>query len=164
MIPSSQEFRSLVRRENTQHHHFEIYLLGGFLEEVFLHGVTLQLRQMEYRVFNDWKTKKDELSIQKAAHLRICMQHCQCLCLATDLSPDISQEIIWQLGFMDGQKGKPGIIPILKEPGVRRQTPDLLSLFPQIYPEQTLGRTTLEVELDTGQKCRFNQWLTEQNT
>jgi hypothetical protein len=95
---------------------FDIFLSHSYLDEELILGTTEHLEGMGYVVYVDWKQdtqlNRDKVTKESAETVRGRIIQSKSLFFATTESAKDSRWMPWELGYMDGKKGKSAILPV----------------------------------------------------
>jgi hypothetical protein len=93
---------------------FTIFLSHSYLDKTLILGITEYLEKMGYVVYVDWREdtqlSRDNVTKETAALVRTRIMQSASLFFATTDSAKDSKWMPWELGYMDGKKGKSAIL------------------------------------------------------
>jgi hypothetical protein len=95
---------------------FHIFLSHSYLDKQLLVGITEYLEKMGYGVYLDWREdaqlSRDNVTKETAQVVRERIAQSESLFFATTASAKDSRWMPWELGYMDGKKGRSAILPV----------------------------------------------------
>jgi hypothetical protein len=146
---------------------FTIFLSHSYLDKALILGITEYLEQMGYVVYVDWREdtqlSRDNVTKETAALVRTRIMQSDSLFFATTDSAKDSKWMPWELGYMDGKKGKSAILPIARTVtlGDIYAGQEYLGIYPYIASGNDKERKErLWVHEDAMTYVTFDGWLT----
>ena len=145
---------------------FDIFLSHSYLDKELIVGITDYLEKMGYVVYVDWKQDgqltRENVTKETAQIVRGRITQSKSLFFATTESARDSRWMPWELGFMDGQKGKSAILPVSasETSSDRYKGQEYLGVYPYITgSNDTSGKPRLWVHEDAETYVMFEAWL-----
>jgi len=145
---------------------FDIFLSHSYLDKELIVGITDYLEKMGYVVYVDWKQDgqltRENVTKETAQIVRGRITQSKSLFFATTESARDSRWMPWELGFMDGQKGKSAILPVSasETSSDRYKGQEYLGVYPYITGNNdTSGKPRLWVHEDAETYVVFEAWL-----
>lgn len=158
IINEAAEFSSLKT--------YDIFLSHSYLDVTEIDALYEDIKEMGFSVYIDWKEDhqldRSKVTPETAKVLRERMNACRCLLyVATDNTTN-SRWCPWELGYLDGKKGKSAILPILDidyNTNSYKGT-EYLGIYPYVTKSKSnAGDTTLWVYEDENTYVRLDLWL-----
>lgn len=121
--------------ESKERETFDIFLSHSFLDKEIIEGLYLELTDLGFSVYVDWVVDPtlDRKNVTKgtATLIRRRLRASQSLLLAISVNASTSNWMPWELGVMDGDKGRCAILPITETTSQTSfQGYEYLSLYP----------------------------------
>lgn len=145
---------------------FDIFLSHSYLDKELIVGITDYLEKIGYVVYVDWKQdgqlSRENVTKETAQIVRGRITQSKSLFFATTESARDSRWMPWELGFMDGQKGKSAILPVTSSEisSDRYKGQEYLGVYPYITASNdTSGKLRLWVHEDAETYVAFDAWL-----
>ena len=146
---------------------FTIFLSHSYLDKTLILGITDYLEKMGYVVYVDWREdtqlSRDNVTKETAALVRTRIMESDSLFFATTDSAKDSRWMPWELGYMDGKKGKSAILPISRNvtSGDIYKGQEYLGIYPYITSgNDREKKERLWVHEDAVTYVTFDAWLT----
>ncbi|HEX7362461.1 MAG TPA: TIR domain-containing protein [Bryobacteraceae bacterium] len=117
---------------------FNIFLSHSYLDKELILGLTQYLEKMGYTVYVDWRhdtqLSRENVTKETAEVVRKRIIQSDSLFFATTNNAKDSRWMPWELGYMDGKKGKSAILPISRheDSGDTYQGREYLGIYPYI--------------------------------
>jgi hypothetical protein len=100
---------------------FNVFLSHSYLDNELIVGITEYLEGMGYVVYVDWRQdaqlSRDNVTKETAEVIRGRITQSDSLFFATTDNSKDSKWMPWELGYMDGKKGKSAILPVSRDGG-----------------------------------------------
>jgi len=145
---------------------FDIFLSHSYLDKELIFGISLYLERLGYSVYVDWREdaqlNRDNVTKETAEVVRGRITQSKSLFFATTDSAKDSKWMPWELGYMDGKKGKAAILPVSpsETSSDRYKGQEYLGIYPYITgSNDTTGRARLWVREDAETYVVFEAWL-----
>ena len=149
---------------------FDVFLSHSYLDKELILGITEYLEKMGYVVYVDWREdaelNRDKVTKGNAEVVRRRITQSQSLFFATTEGSKDSRWMPWELGYMDGKKGKSAILPVEQNGGSgdAYKGREYLGIYPYIARgEDRRGNQRLWVHEDADTYVRFDLWLRGQH-
>ena len=142
---------------------YDIFLSHSYKDRLAVAGLAEHLKmQYGYEVYVDWiedgSLDRSNVSRVTAQVIRNKMQRCRSLFYVTSANSSSSKWMPWELGLMDGIKGKVAICPLTRDRyATEYQEQEYLGLYPYV----TEVATMLWINEDSKHYNRFERWLDE---
>jgi len=147
-------------------HRTDIFLSHSYLDKELILGITDYLEKMGYVVYVDWKQdqqlSRDNVTKETAQVVRGRITQSKSLFFATTEAAKDSKWMPWELGYMDGQKGKSAILPVspIETSSDKYKGQEYLGVYPYITgSNDTSGKPRLWVHEDAETYVMFEAWL-----
>lgn len=146
---------------------YDIFLSHSFSDAEVIHGVSLALNAMGYRVYVDWLEDRelDRTRVTRATAelLRDRMGACRSLFFATTVAAAESKWMPWELGYFDGLKGKSAILPVSASASTTDSFvgQEYLGLYPYVTKALAQGGNVERLWIHTAADVYvvFEKWL-----
>lgn len=145
---------------------FDIFLSHSYLDRELILGITEQLERMGYVVYVDWRQdsqlNRDKVTKGTAETVRGRINQSKSLFFATTEGAKDSRWMPWELGYMDGRKGKSAILPVGQDDdaGDVYKGQEYLGIYPYITKsESAKGEDRLWVHEDRDTYVVFEAWI-----
>jgi hypothetical protein len=145
---------------------FDIFLSHSYLDKELILGIMEYLEKLGYSVYVDWRQDmqlgRDKVTKEAAVVVRRRIAQSRSLFFATTEAAKDSRWMPWELGFMDGEKGKSAILPVSENAysGDTYGGQEYLSIYPYITRGNDAARTErIWVNEDASTYVNFNAWL-----
>lgn len=159
LIKESIEFSALKT--------YDVFLSHSYFDADEIDVLYEEIKEMGFSVYIDWKEDRqlDRSNVTKetANTLRERMNVCKCLLFVTTSNSSNSKWCPWELGYLDGKKGKSAIFPVLE---ISTTTNDFtgtefLGVYPYITKATISGTTkeTLCVHENATTYVLLKEWL-----
>jgi len=129
---------------------FDVFLSHSYSDKQYIRALFSDLSEMGYSVYVDWiidpHLNRSEIGNRTVSTIRGRMQQSASLIYATSQSASKSKWMPWELGFMDGNKEKCAILPIMDYAKDTFKGQEFLSVYPYI---------TIDEQKDSGKKERI---------
>jgi hypothetical protein len=152
---------------STERSSFDIFLSHSYLDKELILGITDYLERMGYDVYVDWRQdaqlSRDNVTKETAQVIRGRITQSKSLFFATTEGAKDSKWMPWELGYMDGQKGKSVILPVTQTPisSDAYKEREYLGIYPYITVDRDRrDNERLWVHEDAETYVRFDLWLT----
>jgi hypothetical protein len=136
------------------------------LDKELIDGIADYLEKMGYVVYVDWKQdgqlNREHVTKETAQIVRGRITQSKSLFFATTDGARESRWMPWELGIMDGQKGKSAILPVSasQTSSDRYKGQEYLGVYPYITgSNDTHGKPRLWVHEDEETYVVFDSWL-----
>lgn len=146
---------------------FTIFLSHSYLDKALILGITEYLEEMGYVVYVDWREdtqlSRDNVTKETAALVRTRIMQSESLFFATTDSAKDSKWMPWELGYMDGKKGRSAILPVSRNDtsSDSYKGQEYLGIYPYITRgNNTKKKERLWVHEDAVTYVTFDGWLT----
>jgi hypothetical protein len=145
---------------------YDIFLSHSFIDRDLLGGAVELFESMNYTVYIDWKDdsqlSRQAVTKSTADILRERVGRSAALFFATTPNAPTSKWMPWELGYMDGNKGKSAILPVSDE--VRSSDSYIGQEYLGVYPYVTVGNDTkgrrrLWIRENLDVYVSFDSWL-----
>ena len=133
---------------------YNIFLSHNSDAELVL-GAKLTLEDYGYSVYVNWNEEHMDLTKESAATLRICMECSKILLFLTTESK--IDWVPWECAYMDGRKGRTGILPLSDTERDSFMGAGFLGLYPYIMSSQDSEGLFLHETQKTF--CTLTAWL-----
>ncbi len=150
---------------------FDIFLSHSFLDRDEVLGLYRELTDIGFKVYVDWivDPELDRSNVTKATAelIRNRMRNSKTLLLAISTNATMSKWMPWELGYVDGKRGRCAIVPVSKDNNnlSSYNRVEYLKLYPYIQ-KRTLKNTNiykLWVWEDDNTYVIFDSWVTGSN-
>lgn len=155
-----------IINESKSHSTFDIFLSHSYLDMSVVKGLFLELTSLGYKVYVDWiidpHLDRKNVTIESAELIRKRMKNSKSLLLAISTNASTSKWMPWELGFVDGNTSKCGIIPVSDRlhPSESYQGFEYLKLYPFIKKRNSaLGIPKLWVIEDYNKYVQLDDFL-----
>jgi hypothetical protein len=144
---------------------FDIFLSHSYLDRELILGITEQLERLGYVVYVDWRQdtqlNRDRVTKKTAETVRGRIVQSKSLFFATTEGAKDSRWMPWELGYMDGKKGKSAILPVSQNSsGNAYKGQEYLGIYPYITTgSDKKGMERLWVHEDEDTYVVFETWL-----
>jgi hypothetical protein len=145
---------------------FNIFLSHSYLDKELVLGMTESLEKLGYTVYVDWREdtqlSRDKVTKGTAHVLRERIAQSESLFFATTTSAKDSKWMPWELGYMDGKKGKSAILPISQANSSTDtyEGQEYLGIYPYVTASNsTEGKERLWIHEDTDTYIVFDAWI-----
>ncbi len=160
--------RQILNESKKTHISFDIFLSHSFLDKAVVEGLYIELTLQGYSVYVDWiidpHLDRGNVTKTTAALIRNRLKSSKTLLLAISVNASISKWMPWELGYVDGNTNKCGIIPIAKSEYAQKSYVGLeyLSLYAFIkkMPTEGLGEKLFVIE-EAKKYVLFDYWLNQ---
>lgn len=146
---------------------YDIFLSHSYQDKEDIVGIYYYLSDFGFKVYVDWledpQLDRSRISKRTAEVLRARMQLCKCLLYAHSENSKNSRWVPWELGYMDSEKGRVAILPIVegtsKADVYRGQ--EYLSLYPYIATGLIEGQDVFALWVHDAEKkyVALKKWL-----
>jgi len=147
---------------------FDIFLSHSYLDKELIFGISNYLEGLGYSVYVDWREdaqlNRDNVTKETAEVVRGRITQSKSLFFATTDSAKDSRWMPWELGYMDGKKGKSAIFPVspTETSSDRYKGQEYLGIYPYITAnDDTKGKPRLWVHEDADTYVVFEAWLAD---
>lgn len=123
---------------------FDIFLSHSYLDQSVIKGLFLELTSMGYKVYVDWiidpHVDRKFVTKESAELIRKRMKSSKSLLLAISTNASNSKWMPWELGYVDGNTSKCGIIPVSDSPNPSESYHgfEYLKLYPFVKKQNTV--------------------------
>jgi|ERR1022692_381828 hypothetical protein len=145
---------------------FDIFLSHSYLDKELILGIAEYLEKLGYVVYVDWKhdtqLSRESVSKDTAQVVRGRITQSQSLFFATTEGAKDSKWMPWELGYMDGKKGRSAILPVSQNSSSSDayNGQEYLGIYPYITTDDdTKGKERLWVHEDAVTYVTFDAWL-----
>jgi hypothetical protein len=145
---------------------FSIFLSHSYLDKELILGITVSLQALGYTVYVDWKDddqlNRSTVTKGTAEVVRNRIIQSNSLFFATTDNAKDSKWMPWELGYMDGKKGRSAILPVSNAaaPTNTYKGQEYLGIYPYIVVDNdNRGRERLWVHEDATTYVTFDDWL-----
>jgi hypothetical protein len=145
---------------------FNIFLSHSYLDKELILGITEYLEKMGYIVYVDWREdaqlSRDSITKGTAEVVRSRITQSDSLFFATTVGSKDSRWMSWELGYMDGKKGKSAILPVSQNASVgdTYKGQEYLGIYPYISGGiDSDEKERLWVHEDANTYITFDAWL-----
>ncbi|AFM14196.1 toll/interleukin-1 receptor domain-containing protein [Turneriella parva] len=145
----------------------DIFLSHSSLDATYIYGLKLKFESYGYGVYIDWiddaQLDRRNVTLATANTIKERMRSAKCLFFAVSSNASNSKWMPWELGFMDGLRGRAAICPIelsnMTSNDFKGQ--EYLGVYPYITEEgiKDQNRKTLWVNRNPKTYVRFSEWL-----
>jgi hypothetical protein len=148
---------------------FHIFLSHSYLDKELIEGISDHLESVGYSVYVDWKEdsqlSRENVTREAAVVVRKRITQSSSLFFATTDRSKESRWMPWELGYMDGKKGKSAILPIALDSDSSDQFKgqEYLGIYPYIATGTLDGQEKLWVHEDAKTYVLFDKWLAGDN-
>jgi len=157
---------SAAANENKHKTAFDIFLSHSFKDKEYISGLYLELTAQGYSVYVDWiidpHLQRGNVTKETAEHIRNRMKQSKSLIYATSDNASTSKWMPWELGFMDGEKGRCAILPITEYETSNFAGQEFLSIYPYVGKDYVLGNygsgEVLWVNENQNTKIQMSLW------
>jgi hypothetical protein len=145
---------------------FDIFLSHSYLDKELVLGITEYLEGMGHVVYVDWKQDqqldRENVTKETAQVVRKRIEQSKSLFFATTEGAKDSRWMPWELGYMDGKKGRSAILPVstreTHSDAYRGQ--EYLGIYPYITNgHDKEGKDRLWVQEESETYIVFEAWL-----
>lgn len=142
---------------------YDIFLSHSYKDRIAVAGLVNHLtEQYGYKIYVDWiddqRLNRSSVSKLTAKVIKNQMNKCKSLFYVTSENSSSSKWMPWELGLMDGMKGKVAICPLTRDRyATEYQGQEYLGLYPYV----TEVATMLWINEDSKHYNRFERWLDE---
>ncbi|WP_338359803.1 toll/interleukin-1 receptor domain-containing protein [Yeosuana marina] len=155
---------SSVINENKNRTHFDIFLSHSFKDQKYIAGLYLELTSKGYSVYVDWiidpHFQRDNVTKATVDKIRLRMKQSKSLIYATSENASNSKWMPWELGFMDGDKGRCAILPITDYETDTFKGQEFLSAYPLVTKgSNTFFESDLNIQLSTYSSKEMKSWM-----
>lgn len=147
----------------------DIFMSHSFTDADLVLGAKLKIEDYGYSVYVDWindpTLDRRNVTAATAAKLRQRMDACKCLFYATTPHTSDSKWMPWECGYIDGQKGRVAILPLLEQATESYAGAEYLGVYPYVS-DGTLANTTVSklwIHTSSSIYCQFDAWLKGSN-
>lgn len=162
------EMRTYSQFDNSKT--YDIFLSHSYKDRKLVALLVKYLKeQYGYEIYVDWiedsALNRSKVTKETANVIKNRMKNCKCLFYVTsDNAPD-SKWMPWELGLMDGLKGRVAICPLIrgKSSSDVYQGQEYLGIYPYISENKLKGTDKLYLWVRESLKkyIRFDKWLSE---
>lgn len=150
---------------------FDIFLSHSFKDKDYIAGLYLELCSMGYTVYVDWiidsHLKRKNVDKETVSLIRNRMKQSKSLIYATSENASNSKWMPWELGFMDGNKERCAILPIMDHENSSFNGQEFLSVYPYITKESVnelvnknlSSKGVLWINEATNKYVSMNEWF-----
>lgn len=146
---------------------YDIFLSHSYLDADEIDALYEEIKEMGFSVYIDWKEDRqlDRSNVTKetANTLRERMNNCKCLLFITTSNSTSSKWCPWELGYVDGKKGKTAIFPVLEISTTTDNFTgtEFLGIYPYITKDKLQGteKLTLWVHENASTYVTLGGWL-----
>jgi hypothetical protein len=144
---------------------FNIFLSHSFHDHKLILGARLTLEEIGYNVYVDWihgrQLSRDNVTKETAAILRSRMRKSRSLLFATTANSSESIWMPWELGYMDGYRGRTAILPVSQSDRDSYQGQEYLGIYPYASKDPMKGEKRDRLWINTSTTCyvSFEQWV-----
>lgn len=146
---------------------YHMFLSHSFSDAEIVLGIVLELEDMGYVAYVDWKEDTDldrqNTSKETANRLRARMHSCDSLFYATSETARTSKWMPWEAGYFDGIKQKVAILPVMDVAQTINQYrgQEYLGLYPYITRDNDpiSRKPTLYVHEDENRVEPYDVWV-----
>lgn len=157
----TKTFSSAIN-ENRRLSYFDIFLSHSFKDKKYIYGLYLELTSKGYSVYVDWiidpQLKRDNVTKETVNRIRQRMKQSRSLIYATSENASNSKWMPWELGFMDGNKGRCAILPITDYDDDVFEGQEFLSAYPYIS-KGDYSHSDLKVQTSTYTTKTVTDWI-----
>lgn len=142
---------------------YDIFLSHSYKDRIAVAGLVKHLKeQYGYEIYVDWiddqRLNRSSVSKLTAKVIKNQMDQCRSLFYVTSENSSSSKWMPWELGLMDGKKGKVAICPLTRNRyATEYQGQEYLGLYPYV----TEVASMLWINDDSKHYNRFERWLDE---
>lgn len=157
--------KKILAEEQGTKTYFDIFLSHSYLDREEVGGLYLELTRKGYTVYVDWIVDPDldrnHVTKESATLIRERMKASKSLLLAISTNAQMSKWMPWELGFVDGFRGRCAIVPVSKEGPVPHTFKrfEYLLLYPYIKRALINFNDEIIVTEAAHSFVYFNQWL-----
>jgi len=127
---------SAVATESKKLTQFDIFLSHSYKDKQYIEGLFLELSNLGFKVYVDWiidpHLSRNNITKRTVEHIRKRMKQSKSLVYATSENASNSKWMPWELGFIDGDKGRCSILPITNYESSNFNGQEFLSAYPYI--------------------------------
>ena len=127
---------------------YDIFISHSYLDKIEIEALYYIFEECGYTVFIDWKQEelqdRNGVSQEVANKLKKYMTNCKSLLYVSTQNSSNSKWCPWELGFVDGLKGRVAILPILNEESNRYKGQEYLGIYPYVDFEKVKNNVTYE--------------------
>ncbi len=147
---------------------YDIFLSHSYKDRIAVAGLVKYLKkQYGYEIYVDWieDNTLDRTSVTKetANVIKNRMKNCKCLFYVTSENAPSSKWMPWELGLMDGLKGRVAICPLIRGTSSSDvyQGQEYLGIYPYISENPKKGSDELTLWVNDNEACyvKFKAWL-----
>ena len=145
---------------------FDIFLSHSYRDKEFIDGLFAELSEMGFTVYVDWivdpELSRSNITNDTAETVRMRMKQSASLIYATSVNASKSKWMPWELGFMDGDKGKCAILPIMDYPNDTFKGQEFLSVYPYITKDELKSNSDkrkIRIHKSIHSYERLNEWI-----
>lgn len=159
----SHTFRNTVN-EGKRLSTFDIFLSHSYKDKPYILGLYMDLTAKGFTVYVDWiidpHLQRDNVTKETVNKIRGRMKQSRSLIYATSENASRSKWMPWELGFMDGDKGRCAILPITDHKDDHFRGQEFLSVYPVIKKDHDrYSDSELVVKVDDHTESRMKNWL-----
>lgn len=153
---------SYVANKNKQLKQFDIFLSHSFKDKEYIEGLFIELESKGYTVYVDWiidsHLQRNNVTKRTVNHIQRRMKQSKSLVYATSKNASSSKWMPWELGYMDGYKGKCAILPITDYETSDFKGHEFLSVYPIIGKDNNYPNN-LKIELGLSESQSMKSWI-----
>lgn len=141
---------------------FDIFLSHSYEDKEFIKALYLELTLKGYSVYVDWiidpEFSRTNVTKDTVNQLIKRMKQSKSLVYATSKSASKSKWMPWELGYMDGDKAKCAILPILETEKEAFNGQEFLSVYP-IISRGEFESSDLNVKVKSYYTEQMKNWI-----
>ncbi len=124
---------------------YDIFLSHSYSDARLIYATKSMLEKMGFATYVDWiedpELKRDDVTSENAKRLKQRMDTCASLLFVATDNSSKSIWMPWELGYVDGQKGKVAILPIFQDELADGEFDgqEYLGLYPYVSSEDDLS-------------------------
>jgi hypothetical protein len=141
---------------------FDIFLSHSYADKEFIKGLYIELTNKGHSVYVDWiidpQFSRTNVTKDTVNKIRERMKQSKSLVYATSKNASTSKWMPWELGYMDGNKGKCAILPIMETESGTFNGQEFLSVYP-IISRGEFEHSDLNVKVESYYTETMKQWI-----
>ena len=149
--------------ENKQLNEFDIFLSHSYSDKEYIEGLFSEFSSKGYTVYVDWiidsDLQRNNVTKSTIDLIKKRMKQSKSLIYATSKNASKSKWMPWELGYMDGDKGKCAVLPITDYETSDFKSQEFLSVYPIIGQNDNYYVDDLEVQLALFESKSMKSWV-----
>lgn len=161
-VKQAKTFTNAVN-ENKYRSSFDIFLSHSYKDKKYITGLYLELTSKGYSVYVDWiidpDFKRDNVTKTTVNKIRLRMKQSKSLIYATSENASNSKWMPWELGFLDGDKGRCAILPITDYQDDAFKGQEFLSVYPVVRKGSIYYDSDLDIQSGLYEMTKMKSWI-----